>query len=207
MCIRDRTRSDLAKPRPDGSTVLAYDQEQIDKIDPLHIFEDMEKNSNGFILPGWEPERMSAIKQLFEAYADVDAEKLFNNLIYFLKAIMPVCEKYGIKMAIHPDDPSWSVFGLARIITSKENLLRMTEAVPSVYNGVTLCTGSLGSNPDNDIVDIIHALKGRIHFAHIRNIKHTSPGKFEEAAHLSADGSLDLAAIVKALYEDGFRCV
>ena len=204
MPVFDWTRSDLAKPRPDGSTVLAYDQEQIDKIDPLHIFEDMEKNSNGFILPGWEPERMSAIKQLFEAYADVDAEKLFNNLIYFLKAIMPVCEKYGIKMAIHPDDPSWSVFGLARIITSKENLLRMTEAVPSVYNGVTLCTGSLGSNPDNDIVDIIHALKGRIHFAHIRNIKHTSPGKFEEAAHLSADGSLDLAAIVKALYEDGF---
>ena len=204
MPVFDWTRSDLAKPRPDGSTVLAYDQEQIDKIDPLHIFEDMEKNSNGFILPGWEPERMSAIKQLFKAYADVDAEKLFNNLIYFLKAIMPVCEKYGIKMAIHPDDPSWSVFGLARIITSKENLLRMTEAVPSVYNGVTLCTGSLGSNPDNDIVDIIHALKGRIHFAHIRNIKHTSPGKFEEAAHLSADGSLDLAAIVKALYEDGF---
>ncbi len=204
MPVFDWTRSDLAKPREDGSTVLAYDQEEVDKIDPNKLFENMDKHSNGFVMPGWEPERLSKIKELFEAYADVDAEKLFANLVYFLKAIMPTCEKYGIKMAIHPDDPAWSVFGLSRIITSKEGLVRMCEAVPSVYNGVTLCTGSLGSNPDNDIVDIIHALKGRIHFAHIRNIKHTAPGKFEEACHLSEDGSLDLYEIVKALYEDGF---
>lgn len=204
MPVFDWTRSDLAKPRPDGSSVLAYDQSVIDKINPENIFKSIDQNSNGFILPGWEPDRMSKIKELFAAYADVDEEKLFDNLIYFLKAIMPVCEKYEIKMAIHPDDPSWSVFGLSRIITGKEGLLRMINAVPSVYNGVTLCTGSLGSNPDNDIIDIIHSLKGRIHFAHIRNIKHTAPGKFEEAAHLSADGSLDLAQIVKALYDDGF---
>lgn len=204
MPVFDWTRSDLAKPRKDGSTVLAYDQAEIDKIDPEKIFESMDKNSNGFVMPGWEPERLSKIKELFEVYADVDAEKLFNNLVYFLKAIMPTCEKYGIKMAIHPDDPAWSVFGLSRIITSKEGLVRMINAVPSVYNGVTLCTGSLGSNPDNDIVDIIHALKGRIHFAHIRNIKHTAKGQFEEACHLSADGSLDLMQIVKALHDDGF---
>lgn len=204
MPVFDWTRSNLAKPRRDGSTVLAYDQSEIDKIDPETIFENMDKNSNGFVMPGWEPERLSKIKELFEAYADVDAEKLFNNLVYFLKAIMPTCEKYGIKMAIHPDDPAWSVFGLSRIITSKEGLVRMINAVPSVYNGVTLCTGSLGSNPDNDIVDIIHALKGRIHFAHIRNIKHTAKGQFEEACHLSADGSLDLMQIVKALHDDGF---
>lgn len=204
MPVFDWTRSDLAKPRPDGSSVLAYDQSVIDKINPENIFKSIDQNSNGFILPGWEPDRMSKIKELFTAYADVDEEKLFDNLIYFLKAIMPVCEKYEIKMAIHPDDPSWSVFGLSRIITGKEGLLRMINAVPSVYNGVTLCTGSLGSNPDNDIIDIIHSLKGRIHFAHIRNIKHTAPGKFEEAAHLSADGSLDLAQIIKALYDDGF---
>lgn len=79
---------------------------------------------------------------------------------------------------------------------SKEGLVRLMEAVPSVYNGVTLCTGSLGSNPNNDLVDIIHALKGRIHFAHLRNIRHTGKGQFEEACHLSADGSFDMAAIV-----------
>lgn len=204
MPVFDWTRSDLAKPRKDGSTVLAYDQKVIDRIDPDRIFESMEKMSNGFVMPGWEPERLAKIKELFDAYADVDAEKLFKNLVYFLNAIMPTCEKYGIKMAIHPDDPSWSVFGLSRIITSKEGLVRLIEAVPSVYNGVTLCTGSLGSNKDNDLVDIIHALKGRIHFAHIRNILHTGEGTFEEACHLSADGSYDLAAIVKALYDDGF---
>ena len=204
MPVFDWTRSNLAKPRPDGSTVLAYDQKEIDKIDPEKIFENIDKMSNGFIMPGWEPERLSKIKELFEAYAAVDADKLFDNLVYFLNAIMPVCEKYGIKMAIHPDDPSWSVFGLPRIITGKEGLLKLINTVPSVYNGVTLCTGSLGSNPGNDLVDIIHALKGRIHFAHIRNIKHTGPGQFEEACHLSADGSYDMAAIVKALYETGF---
>ena len=204
MPVFDWTRSNLAKPRPDGSTVLAYDQKEIDKIDPDKIFESMDKMANGFVMPGWEPERLSKIKELFEAYADVDADKLFNNLVYFLNAIMPTCEKYGIKMAIHPDDPSWSVFGLSRIITSKEGLVKLMNAVPNVYNGVTLCTGSLGSNPDNDLVDIIHALKGRIHFAHIRNIKHTGPGQFEEACHLSADGSYDMAAIVKALYDTGF---
>lgn len=204
MPVFDWTRSNLSKPRKDGSTVLAYDQAEIDKIDPEKIFESMEEASNGFVMPGWEPERLSKIKELFEAYADVDSAKLFDNLVYFLKAIIPVCEKYGIKMAIHPDDPAWSVFGLSRIINSKEGLVRMLNAVPSVYNGVTLCTGSLGSNPDNDIIDIIHALKGRIHFAHIRNIKHTAHGKFEEAAHLSADGSLDLMQIVKALHDDGF---
>lgn len=204
MPVFDWTRSELAKPRPDGSTVLAYDQEQVDQINPDQMFENLDKNSNGFLMPGWEPERLAKIKDLFEAYADVDAEKLFDNLVYFLNAIMPTCEKYGIKMAIHPDDPSWSVFGLPRIVTCKERLVKLIEAVPSVYNGVTLCTGSLGSNPDNDLVEIIHALKGRIHFAHIRNIKHTAPGKFEEACHLSEDGSLDMAAIIKALHEDGF---
>ena len=204
MPVFDWTRSNLAKPRKDGSTVLAYDQTEIDKIEPDKIFDSMEKASNGFVMPGWEPERLSKIKELFEAYSDVDAEKLFNNLVYFLKAIMPTCEKYGIKMAIHPDDPAWSVFGLSRIVTSKEGLVRLMDAVPSVYNGVTLCTGSLGSNPDNDLIDIIHTLKGRIHFAHLRNIKHTGKGQFEEACHLSADGSYNMAAIVKALYDDGF---
>lgn len=204
MPVFDWTRSDLAKPRADGSTVLAYDQAVIDKINPELLFNSMDKASNGFVMPGWERERLSKIKALFKAYKDVDADKLFNNLVYFLKAIIPTCEKYGIKMAIHPDDPAWSVFGLSRIITSKEGLLKLMNAVPSVYNGVTFCMGSLGSNPKNDLVDIVHALKGRIHFAHIRNLKHTGKGQFEEACHLSADGSFDLAKVIKALQDTGF---
>lgn len=207
MPVFDWTRSDLAKVRPDGSTVLSYDQEIIDQIDPNNMFSKIGEKSNGFVLPGWEPERMERIKELFELYKDVDEEKLFANLKYFLERIMPTCEKYDIKMAIHPDDPSWSVFGLSRIMTSKENLLRMMKMVDSPYNGVTLCTGSLGSNPENDIIETIKALKGRIHFAHVRNIHHLAPGKFDEAAHLSADGSLDMFAIMKALYDTGFNGV
>ena len=204
MPVFDWTRSDLAKVRPDGSTVLSYDQEIIDKIDPNNLFSTMGEKSNGFVLPGWEPERMEKIKELFKMYEGIDEEKLFANLKYFLERIMPTCEKYGIKMAIHPDDPAWSVFGLSRIMTSKENLLRMVQLVDSPCNGVTLCTGSLGSNPSNDIVDTIKALKGKIHFVHVRNVHHIAPGKFDEAAHLSVDGSLDMFAIIKALYDTGF---
>ena len=205
MPVFDWTRSDLAKVRNDGSTVLSYDQELIDKINLENLLSSMDSKSNGFESPGWEPQRMARIKELFELYRDVDNEKLFSNLKYFLEAIMPTCEKYNIKMAIHPDDPAWPVFGLPRIMTCKENLLRLVTMVDSPCNGVTLCTGSLGSNPNNDIVDIIKSLKGKIHFAHVRNIKHLGKGKFDEAAHLSSDGSLDMYAIMKTLYEIGFN--
>src|SRR5699024_8525459 len=96
MPVFDWTRSELAKERPDGSTVLSYDQEMIDKIDPDKMFEEMEADSSGFILPGWEPDRLARVKELFEMYKDVDEEKLLENLVYFLEAIMPTCEEYGI---------------------------------------------------------------------------------------------------------------
>jgi mannonate dehydratase len=204
MPVFDWTRSDLAKQRPDGSTVLAYDQKLIDKINPANMFDLINSKADGFLLPGWEPERMAKIKELFEMYSDIDEEKLFVNLEYFLNAVMPVCSQYGIMMAIHPDDPAWSVFGLPRIVTGKEKLLRIIRMVDNPHNGVTLCTGSLGSNPENDIPDIIRNLKGRIHFAHVRNVKHNGPGDFEESAHLSSDGSLDMYGIMKALYDIGF---
>lgn len=205
MPVFDWTRSDLAKPRFDGATVLSYDQSIIDQIDPDNLFDSINEKSNGYILPGWEPDRMEVIKDLFKKYEAVTEEKLFDNLVYFLKKIMPTCEKYGIKMAIHPDDPAWPVFNLPRIVRSKESLVKIMEAVDSPYNGFTFCSGSLGSNPDNNLVDIIHALKGRIHFAHVRNIKYNSYRNFEEAAHLSSDGSLDMYALLKALYETGFN--
>lgn len=205
MPVFDWTRSDLAKVRPDGSTVLSYDQEIIEKIEPEKMFEQIDSNSNGFVLPGWEPERLSRLKELFEMYKNVDDEKLFENLKYFLSAVMPTCEKYNIKMAIHPDDPAWPVFGLPRIIVNKENILRMVNSVNSSCNGVTLCAGSLGSNPKNDIPDIIRSLKDKIFFAHVRNLEHTAPGKFQEAAHLSSDGSMDIFAIMKAFYDIGFE--
>ena len=205
MPVFDWTRTDLAKMREDGSTVLAYDQKVVDTINPQTFFDQTTENSNGFVMPGWEPERLKTVKSLFEAYRDIDSEKLFNNLVYFLKAIGPVCEKYGIKMAIHPDDPAWPVFGLPRIITGKESIEKLLRAVDKEYNGLTFCMGSLGTNPENDLPAIIRSAKGRIHFAHIRNLHHYAPGVFEEAAHLSSDGSFDMYEAVKALHDTGFE--
>ena len=204
MPVFDWTRSNLAKLRPDGSTVLAYDQREIDRINPEEMFAQLDSGSNGFVLPGWEPERMAHIRELFTLYQEVTEEKLFSNLVYFLRAIMPVCNEYDINMAIHIDDPCWSVFGLPRIVKNKQDLLRLMQAVPDVHNGVTLCTGSLSSNPANDIPDIIRSLKGRIHFAHIRNTRYTAPGVFEEAAHYMADGSLDMVEIIQAFADIDF---
>lgn len=204
MPVFDWTRTELARKRPDGSTVLAYTQEAVDALKPEKMFDSIAGDMNGTVMPGWEPERMARVKELFALYRDIDNEKLFANLVYFLERIMPVCRKYDIKMAIHPDDPAWSVFGLPRIIINKENILRLMNAVDDVHNGVTFCSGSYGTNLNNDLPDMIRSLKGRIHFAHVRNLKFHSPDNFEEAAHLSSDGTFDMYEIVKALYETGF---
>lgn len=204
MPVFDWTRTELARVRPDGSTVMAYTQEAVDALDPEKMFESIAQDTNGTVMPGWEPERMANVKQLFELYKDIDDEKLFENLKYFLEKIMPVCDEYDINMAIHPDDPAWSVFGLPRIIINKENILRMMKMVDNPHNGVTFCSGSYGTNLENDLPDMIRSLKGRIHFAHVRNLKFISPTNFEEASHLSSDGTFDMYEIMKALYDIGF---
>ena len=204
MPVFDWTRSALAKPREDGATVLSYDQSIIDQFDAENMVASLGNQAQGFVLPGWEPERMAHIASLFDAYRQIDEEKLFAHLVYFLEAIGPVCEKYGIMMGIHPDDPAWPVFGLPRIVTGMEKIQRLMKAIDKPYNGVTLCTGSLGSNPQNDIPAIIRSLAGRVHFAHVRNLRHLAPGKFDEAAHWQQDGSLDIRAIMQALRDIGF---
>ncbi|WP_026487256.1 mannonate dehydratase [Caldanaerobius polysaccharolyticus] len=206
MPVFDWLRSDLARKLPDGSEVLYYDDSVIKNVDPVKLVEDTESGSRGFSLPGWEPYRLKELKRLFELYEDVDEERLFDNLKYFLERIIPVCEKYDVKMAIHPDDPPWSVFGLPRIVTGKENLERIIKLVDSPYNGLTLCSGSLGANPENNIPELVRYFGkiGRIHFAHVRNIKILSDKVFHETSHLSSDGSFDMFEIMKAYYDIGF---
>ena len=204
MPVFDWTRTELARKRPDGSTVLAYTQKAVDELNPEKMFASIGADTNGFILPGWEPERMDRIKELFELYRSVDEQQLFENLRIFLEAIMPVCDRYDINMAIHPDDPAWSVFGLPRIIINERNLQRMMKMVDNPHNGVTFCSGSYGTNLENDLPHMIRSLKGRIHFAHVRNLKFNTPDDFEESAHLSSDGSFDLYEIMKALFDIGF---
>ena len=206
MPVFDWTRSDLAKQLPDGSNALSYEEDKVQKVDPSKMAEEIEANSNGFALPGWEPERLKTLKSLFEQYEGVNEEKLLENLGYFLKAIIPVAEEVDVKMAIHPDDPPWGIFGLPRIVKSKDSLQRIIDLVDSPYNGLTLCSGCLGANPENDIPGLIRHFgsMGRIHFGHVRNIKIHSPRNFDEASHLSSDGSLDLFEIMKAYHDVGF---
>jgi mannonate dehydratase len=204
MPVFDWTRTDLWREREDGSFVLAYNQEIIDGVNPNDLKQSMEKMSGGFLLPGWEPERLDRIRDLFDAYKDVTEEVLFQNLVYFLNAVEDVCNEYNIKMAIHPDDPAWPIFGLPRIVTNKEQIVRLLTTVDKPHNNLTFCSGSLGTNTANDMVDIIHAAKGRIPFAHLRNVRHNSDIDFEESAHLSSDGSIDMYALIKALHDTGF---
>jgi mannonate dehydratase len=206
MPVFDWTRSELAKELPDGSNVLSYEKNKIEGIDPFKMAEQMQKSSKGYSLPGWEPERMKTLKRLFELYKDITEEDLFANLQYFLQQIIPVAELCDIKMAIHPDDPPWSVFGLPRIVTKMENLKKIVQLVDSPYNGLTLCSGSLGANPANDIPEIMRyfSARDRIPFVHIRNIKILENGDFYESSHRSSDGSLNLYEIIRALHETGF---
>jgi mannonate dehydratase len=205
MPVFDWTRTELFKPLPDGSTALFYEKAKIDNVDPMDLVNNISNGSNGLTMPGWEPERLKHLRELFNAYDNVSEENLWDNLKYFLEQIIPVAEINDIKMAIHPDDPPWPIFGLPRIITSGENIRRLLKLVDSKYNGLTLCSGSLGSNPENNIVEMIKAFGNRIHFAHIRNVKRFENGDFIETSHRTCDGSLDITGIVKAYHDIGFE--
>lgn len=207
MPIFDWTRTDLYKKLDDGSTALFYEKAKVEfeGVDPLVLIKEISEGSKGYTMPGWEPEKFERLEKLFLAYKNVNEEKLWENLKYFLEQIIPVAELNGIKMAIHPDDPPWSIFGLPRIITCGENLERLLNLVNSKSNGITLCSGSLGSNPKNNIPKIIRKYSDRIPFAHIRNVKIYENGDFIETSHRSCDGSLDITEIVKAFHDGGYK--
>lgn len=196
MPVFDWLRSDLETVQKDGANALSYDHAKIMKMDPL---------KSELSLPGWDSSyTKEGLRELLKKYEKVGTEELWENLKKFLEEIIPVAEKAGIKMAIHPDDPPWPIFGLPRIITDYEGIKRFLSLVDSTANGITLCTGSLGVAQDNNLVDIIYLAKGRIPFVHIRNVKNSNEKDFEEAAHPSEYGSLDIYEIAKALHDTGF---
>ncbi len=193
MPIFDWTRSELEYRLPDGSTALIFEEEKIKKMDPL---------SGELALPGWDSSyTKEGLQTLFDHYKNVDHEKLWENLEYFIKEILPVAEEAGVKMAIHPDDPPYDIFGLPRIITNKENLERFINLYDSPNNGLTMCSGSLGAEPSNDFPEMLRYFleKGRVNFVHARNIKLTGGKSFEESAHVSEYGSIDMHAVIKAM--------
>ena len=203
MPVFDWVRSELKYVTEDGSNCLAYDQRTIDALDP---------KKQTLSLPGWDESYTKAeLDALLKRYEDVNEDKLFDNMVYFLKKLMPVCEECDVRMAVHPDDPPWSLFGLPRIITSEAQIDKLFAAVDSKYNGITLCTGSLGASRANDLVKMAgkYAAMGRVHFLHARNIKFTEQedGRlfFNESPHPTECGSLDIYGILKALNDNGFE--
>lgn len=197
MPVFDWLRTDMYHKNDDGSTSLSYSYDDFLKVDP-----------NNLHLPGWdESYSQDELQGLLKEYKSISHDDLFNNLVYFLKRVIPVCEECGVNMAIHPDDPPWDIFGLPRIISNEEDLDRMFKAVPSTCNGLTLCTGSFGAGRENDLVHMAekYTKQGRVHFVHLRNVKWTDDhDSFCEVGHLSCAGSLDMARIVETLVNCGF---
>jgi mannonate dehydratase len=206
MPVIDWARSDLAHVLEDGSTVLSYRHEQVVSMNPSSMAASMEKKALGYSLPGWEPERLHAMGADIEFYKSMSRDQYWKNMKYFLDAVVPVAEECGINMAIHPDDPPWPLFDLPKVISNAENIRTFLGLNPGKANGLTICTGSLGANRANDLPAIIRefAGAGRVHFAHIRNVSYRDGVDFDEAAHLSSCGSLDMFAIVKAFHDSGF---
>lgn len=204
MPVFDWLRTDLAREIPeDGSNSLYFDEQDLGEMGPMDIVRKTAEDSNGFTLPGWEPERLAELETTLEQYKGMTPDMLRENLKYFLSEVIPVCESCGIKLGCHPDDPAWPIFGLPRIAHSQEDFQKLADLYDSESNGICLCTGSLGSNPENDIPSIIRHFgkQNRISCMHIRNVKHLGYRKFREASHLSSDGDLDMYQIVKAVYD------
>ena len=204
MPVFDWTRTDLAMDMGNGATCLSYNGVQVEGKSPEDMFREIDDNSNGYAMPGWETERMGEIKELFEKYKNITADDMWANLKHFLEEIIPVCEECDVRMAIHPDDPPWDIFGLPRIIKNIEDIRKFLKLVDSPYNGLTFCTGSLGASANNDLPAMIREVGDRIYFAHLRNVM-IRESWFNETSHLSADGSLDMYEIVRALQEAGFN--
>lgn len=155
-------------------------------------------------LPGSEESfRLDEFQQILDEYKGLDEKKLKSHLFYFLEEIVPLAEEWGVRLAIHPDDPPWPLLGLPRVVSNINDAMEIIEVVDSVSNGLTLCTGSYGAGIQNDLVDMAQKLAHRINFVHLRNVKRDSEGNFMEAGHL--EGDIDIYGVMKALIHEESR--
>ncbi|PKQ31948.1 MAG: mannonate dehydratase [Actinobacteria bacterium HGW-Actinobacteria-2] len=204
MPVFDWLRTDMWHPLPDGSTAMFYEKAVVDQMSPQTLIDEMRANSGGLTLPGWEPERLASFAELNAAYVGVGHEDMYANYKYFLDAVIPTCEEYDVKLGVHPDDPPFDLFGWPRVVSTKADLARVLSLNESAYNGLTLCLGSFSANPEHDAVDAVKAFMDRIHFTHVRNIKHFGNGDFVEVAHRAEEGSVDTVGIMAAYAQAGY---
>lgn len=206
MPVFDWLRTEMFHPCPDGSTALYYNQHQVDQLSPQGIIDETLKGAGALTVPGWEPERLAHLPELMEAYQGMDHEKMYANYKYFLDAVIPTCEHYDVKLAVHPDDPAFDLFGWPRVVSSKEGIQQVLDLNPSPYNGLCLCLGSFSSRRGNDAVDAVKTFMDRIHFSHVRNIRFTDQdGSFFEVGHRASEGDVDTVGIMKAYAEADYQ--
>ncbi len=203
MPVFDWVRTSMKEPLPDGSTALFFEQMIVENINLQSMANDV-INSSDLTLPGWEPERLAKIEELLEEYESVTEDDLWDNLAYFLDEVLPVAESHGVKLAIHPDDPPWSVFNLPRIMKNEADIKRLYSLSDSPSNTLTFCSGALGANRENDTVNIIKNVADRSPFLHVRNVKIFENGNFIETSHLSSDGNIDIKNIMKQLSDTNY---
>ena len=198
MPVFDWTRTDLTHENADGSTCLVMYMDQLKGLDPL---------KDDIHLPGWDASyTQEQVRDLIKAYGELGEEGLWKNIEIFLKKVIPVAKECGVRMALHPDDPPYPIFGLPRVITCEKNLDRYLSIVDDPANSLCFCTGSLGSRRDNDLPKMVdkYAAQDRIAFMHMRNVAVLDDGSFEERGHLTKMGDVDMAKVVAALVRHGF---
>ncbi len=228
MPVLDWTRTDLDYPMPDGSTALRFDETALAAFDLFilqrngaksdyssEIIEKAEQHYHNLNeesrleltqtilagLPGSEEGyTLEEFREMLNSYKEINDQKLREHLYDFLREIIPAAEAAGVRMAIHPDDPPFPLFGLPRVVSTEADALELLRAADSPSNGITFCTGSYGARPDNDLPGMVKRLGSHIHFIHLRSVQREEGRSFHEANHL--EGSTDMADVMKALIQE-----